>query len=82
MFEGDTDLAPVGAPRTSRRHAGSATAKKVTSKAVTATLDFAKSEREFVKAYARDLNGPRKFVLLVAFVSKGQVGKEVELSES
>jgi hypothetical protein len=44
-------------------------------------LDFDANERAFVKAHARTLSGPKKFVLLVAYLAKGKVGTAVELNE-
>jgi hypothetical protein len=44
-------------------------------------LDFDANERAFVKAYARGLSGPKKFVLLVAYLTKGKIGEDVELNE-
>jgi len=44
-------------------------------------LDFDANQRAFVKAYARDLSGPKKFVLLVAYLAKGKIGTEVEVKE-
>jgi hypothetical protein len=43
-------------------------------------LDFDTNGRAFVKAHARGLSGPKKFTLLLAFLSKGKPGVEVELS--
>ncbi len=42
-------------------------------------LDFETNERAFVKAHAQDLSGPKKFVLLVAFLAKGKAGVDVDL---
>src|SRR5689334_14229571 len=44
-------------------------------------LDFDANERAFVKAHARGLSGPKKFVLLVAYLAKGKIGTDVELKE-
>lgn len=44
-------------------------------------LDFEAHERAFVKAHARALSGPKKFVLLVAYLAKGKVGTEVDLKD-
>jgi hypothetical protein len=44
-------------------------------------LDFSKNERAFIKTYARKLSGVKKFVLLLAYLAQGKVGKEVELKE-
>lgn len=42
-------------------------------------LDFNLPERAFVRTYARHLSGPKKFVLLVAYLAKGKVGVDVQL---
>src|SRR5260221_4836968 len=44
-----------------------------------ARLNFDLNERTFVKTYARDFSGPKKFVLLLSHVAKGKVGVEIEL---
>jgi hypothetical protein len=81
VLEGDVVLALAGAGRASRK-AGNAPAKERTvSNPTPAKLDFGKSERAFIKAYAKGLSGTKKFVLLVAYTAKGQVGKEVELND-
>jgi CHASE2 domain-containing sensor protein len=44
-------------------------------------LDFEVHERAFIKAHARELSGSKKFVLLLAYLAKGQAGKEVQLKD-
>jgi hypothetical protein len=44
-------------------------------------LDFEAHERAFIKAHARTLSGPKKFVLLLAYMTKGQAGKEIQLKD-
>ncbi len=44
-------------------------------------VDFSLNERTFVKRYAMDKSGPKKFVLLLAYFSKGEENKNIELSE-
>jgi len=44
-------------------------------------LDFDVHERAFIKAHARQLSGPKKFVLLLAYMTKGQSGKEVNITD-
>lgn len=44
-------------------------------------LDFDAHEKAFIKAHARQLGGPKKFVLLLAYMAKGQAGKEVQLKD-
>lgn len=46
----------------------------------TTKLDFGFNERNFIKTYAKGLSGPKKFTLLLAYISKGKVGVEIELS--
>jgi hypothetical protein len=45
------------------------------------SLDFAKPVNPFVKKYGRSLSGPEKFTLLLAWFAKGDLKKEVRLSE-
>src|SRR5258708_394109 len=80
VFEGDVELTAAGGRRGPRKLSKTATAKPAP-KAPPPTLDFTKSERAFIKAHAKGLSGTRKFVLLVAYIAKGQVGKEVQLSD-
>lgn len=44
-------------------------------------LDFGKPIRPFMKAYAKNLSGPKKFVLLLAWLTKGDLKKQVLQSE-
>ena len=81
VLEGDVALALVDAARASRMVTKSTAKASPASNPTPAKLDFGKSERAFVKTYAKGLSGTRKFVLLAAYVAKGQVGKEVELSD-
>jgi len=53
------------------------TAKKITS----SDIDFSLNERTFVKRYAINKSGPKRFTLLLAYFSKGEVNKNIELSE-
>ncbi len=47
----------------------------------TGTFNFKMNERAFIKQYAKGLSGPKKFVLLLAYIVKGEVGKEISLSK-
>lgn len=49
--------------------------------AVKTDIDFSINERAFVKRYATDKSGPKKFTLLLAYLAKGEVDKNIELSE-
>ncbi len=44
-------------------------------------IDFSINERAFVKRYATDKSGPKKFTLLLAYLAKGEMDKNIELSE-
>lgn len=44
-------------------------------------IDFSLNERAFVKRYVANKSGPKKFTLLLAYLSKGEINKNVELSE-
>ena len=49
--------------------------------AVKTDIDFSINERAFVKRYATDKSGPKKFTLLLAYLAKGEIDKNIELSE-
>ncbi|MHB8624435.1 MAG: hypothetical protein ACYDBA_13945, partial [Sulfuricaulis sp.] len=44
-------------------------------------LDFESNARAFVKRNARSLSGPKKFVLLLAFLAKGDLKKKIPLGD-
>jgi len=66
---------------------GAAPAKSKKAKAAPAAasmmadVDFDTPFRAFVKRHAGDMNGARKFTLLVAYIAKGDVKKTVDLAE-
>ena len=46
------------------------------------SVRFDMNERAFIKRYAKSIGGgPKKFVLLLAFLTKGDTSKEVSLNE-
>lgn len=55
--------------------------KKALHPAGNSKLIFSINERAFVKRYAGNKSGPKKFVLLLAYLTKGEVGKDIELSK-
>ena len=72
----DECLSELGENRAKER------SKKLSSfKPVSTKLDFSLNERAFVKKYARSLSGVKKFVILLAYLAEGRVGKEVELKD-
>jgi len=44
-------------------------------------IDFGIPIRGFIKKYSKSLSGPKKFALLVAYFSKGELKKETLLDE-
>jgi len=44
-------------------------------------IDFLLNERAFVDRYANNKSGPKKFTLLLAYLVKGEIDKNIELSE-
>ena len=44
-------------------------------------IDFSINERAFVNRYATDKSGPKKFTLMLAYLAKGEVEKNIQLSE-
>ena len=53
--------------------------KRSTSQAL--DIDFSLNERTFVKRYATNKSGPKKFTLLLAYIAGGKVDINVKLSE-
>jgi len=44
------------------------------------SIDFDMNERAFIKSYAKNLSsGPKKFVLLLAYLAKGETGAAISL---
>jgi|ERR1039458_8916424 hypothetical protein len=81
VFEGDVDLSPAGVPQPPRIRTRVTAKAGGASKPVQVELDFAKPERAFVKQYSKGLSGTRKFVLVLAYLAKGVVGKEILLTD-
>ena len=44
-------------------------------------LDFSINEKAFINRYASGKSGSKKFVLLLAFLVKGEVGKSIPIAE-
>jgi hypothetical protein len=44
-------------------------------------MDFSMPIRAFIKKYSKRLSGPKKFTLLVAYLSQGDLEKEVKLTD-
>jgi hypothetical protein len=76
-FQGEVDLSPAAGAGKRRRRA----AREVRPKKIEAKVNFSAPIRAFVKQHGRGLGGPQRFALLVAYLSKGQVQKQVALAE-
>ena len=82
LEEAQTILDSCISALSSRRKSGGektlAGAKKVQS---VTKLRFGSNERNFIKTYANDMSGAKKFTLLLSFLSKGKVGSEIALTK-
>jgi hypothetical protein len=72
-FSGEIELLP--------EKTGPKPVKESPKRALGTALDFDLPDRAFVRRYAKDLSGPQKFVLVIAFLAHGSVGKEVPLKD-
>lgn len=54
---------------------------QIVSDKVSPDLDFSIPIRAFIRKYANGMGGPQKFVLSLAYLSRGEQGKCVSLSE-
>src|SRR5256885_636361 len=52
--------------------------KPAVTMAKTTKVDFTLNGRNFVKTYGRGMNGQKKFVLLLAHITKGKTGVDIE----
>lgn len=55
--------------------------KDVHIKTKSLNVDFTLNERNFVKNYGQGLNGEKKFVLLLAYLTKGKTNSDIETSK-
>jgi hypothetical protein len=75
VFEGEATLTLVGSAKRAKRSHRTREAPQSSGK-----LDFTKNERAFLKTHAQNLSGPKKFVLILAYLTKGNIGTEVPLN--
>ena len=73
-FQGVVELAPFAPDTTAKQKAKSKAYPGV-------SVSFSSPIRAFIKEHARGLSGPERFTVLVAYLCKGQLGKEVSNSE-
>jgi hypothetical protein len=76
-FEGHVDLTPQLSPRPIRSDTSSARTRKSSS----VKANFSTPMRAFMKAHARTLSGPKKFALLVAYLSKNDTETTVPFND-
>lgn len=50
-------------------------------KAVSLEMDFNMGKRAFIKKYGKGLSGPKKFVLMLAYLAKGKIDGEVKIED-
>lgn len=74
MFQGVVELAPSTPDKIEKQKAISKAHPGV-------SVSFSLPIRAFIKRHARGLSGPERFTVLVAYLCKGQLGKEVSSSE-
>jgi hypothetical protein len=76
-FEGFADLTLQLSSQPTRRSTSRASSRKSSS----IKPNFSTPMRAFVKDHARTLSGPKKFALLVAYLSKNNPGKTVPFTD-
>lgn len=75
----DEAITLVGGADANVRRGQPATPKKAVSDKV--TLDFSMSDRAFIKAHTKGMSGPKKLVMLIAYLAKGQETARVPVTE-
>jgi hypothetical protein len=76
-YRGEVELVADGAEKRPQRQPKAAPAKA----AGKAPINFATPIRAFVKLHARDMSGPQKFALLVAYLTKGDGKKQLPMTD-
>lgn|ERR1700693_220095 len=79
-FEGEVTLHPPSGPRRRRASRAPASDRKGGSRNMK-DLDFDLPTRAFVKKYVARMSGPARFTLLLAKLSKGEIGAGIGLGE-
>lgn len=74
-FEGEVELSKAG------RSLHKIRKKNELKKATPTSLEFGMPIRAFIKKNSRGMSGAKKFTLLLAYLTKGAVDSEIELSE-
>src|SRR5262249_7273719 len=67
--------------KTKRNSSRSHATPEVKAKVRSSAIDLSMPIRAFVKKHGRDMNGAKKFTLLVAYLTKGDSAKRVTLAE-
>jgi hypothetical protein len=78
-FQGETAL--VASSKEPVRKIAPKQAKMESASAKPAAVGFSSPIRAFMKKHSRGMGGPQKFALLVAYMAKGDVHKQVQLSD-
>jgi len=73
-------LSAIGDPTPSTGKENKGARKGAEPEPKTQKPDFALPLRPFVKKYARNLSGPQKFALVLAYLTKGRADVQVELT--
>jgi len=76
-YRGEAELVADGPGKRPARQAKPSSVKTVGKAAV----NFSTPIRAFVKLHARDMSGPQKFALLVAYLTKGDGKKELPMTD-
>lgn len=76
----DECLASLGEARESKR-ARTKLASAPAQSPKAANIDFDKPLRPFIKQYAKGMSGAKKFTLILSWLAKGELKKEVQHSE-
>ena len=66
---------------TSSKLTGLRRSKQETKEVNHSQVNFSLNARAFVKNYAKQLSGPKKFVLILAYLAKGQINKQISLAD-
>jgi hypothetical protein len=77
-YQGEVELVPIVKTKAARKRVTGGSQAKTSTRV---SVNFSAHIRAFARRHARDMTGPRRFALLVAYLSKGESHKEVLVAD-
>lgn len=80
-YQGEVELTPTAKRIKKAKPVAPAKPDSPPARVAKKSVNFSTPIRAFVKQHARNMSGAKKFTLLKAYLAKGEIGKEVQMTE-